>query len=468
VVVIRAKLDQTYEVLSNYTRMSPIAVKIDSTLDGASVTATREDSMDKRGCRNLPMSLSGKRIDTIPKVSSSITARLVLAFLLSQAIAALPVSSQAASSPGLSIARDGTLLRNGVPYRGVGVNYTDAFLRPLRHPEDESYRDDFRKLAANNIPFARIMACGFSPSDYQLYRQDKEKYFKLLDGVVHAAEESNVGLIADLFWKSYVVPDLVGEPRGQWGNAESKTRQFMRTYIREVVSRYVNSPAIWGWEFGNEYNLSLDSPDAWRNLPPVNPRLGRTRSRGPEDSLTTEIFTSALSDFARTVREIDGHRMLLTGNSLTRFSAYHMLTQRRNWADSAEQFATMLLRQNPGPFNPVCIHAGPSLVPYAVAKRPVSYNELIQICAGATHSASKSLYIEEFITCPPKTECSIATRRENVNEVLAAIQANNVSLASVWVYGRKLIHDPNSLSFDDDTASVLQMIGDFNRKWTQR
>ena len=214
--------------------------------------------MDKKGGRNLPPSASGKHIDTIPRVSSSIITRLLLAFLLSQAITALPVSSQAASSPGLSVARDGTLLRNGAPYRGVGVNYTDAFLRPLRHPGDESYRDDFRKLAANHIPFARITACGFSASDYQLYLQDKENYFKLLDGVVQAAEESNVGLIADLFWESYAVPDLVGEPRDQWGNSQSKTRQFMRTYIREVVSRYVNSPAIWGWEFGNEYNLSLD------------------------------------------------------------------------------------------------------------------------------------------------------------------------------------------------------------------
>jgi hypothetical protein len=348
------------------------------------------------------------------------------------------------------------------------VNYTDAFLRPLRNPRDESYRDDFGKLAANHIPFARILACGFSTSDYQLYLQDKENYFKRLDGVVHAAEESNVGLIADLFWKSYVVPDLVGEPRDQWGNAQSKTRQFMRTYIREVVSRYVNSPAIWGWEFGNEYNLSLDSPDAWRNLPPVDPRLGRTRSRGPDDSLTTEIFTSALSDFARTVREIDDHRILLTGNSITRFSAYHLLTERRNWADSAEQFSTMLLRQNPGPFNPVCIHAGPMSVPYSLARRSVSYDELIQICARAARSASKSLYIEEFITCPPKTECSIATRQEHVSEVLAAIQAHKVPLASVWVYGRKLIHDPHSLSFDDDTAPVLQMIGEFNRKWSLR
>jgi hypothetical protein len=377
----------------------------------------------------------------------------------------MPVSSQAASLPGLSVARDGTLLRNGVPYRGVGVNYTDAFLRPLRHSEDESYRDDFRKLAANHIPFARITACGFSPSDYQLYLQDKENYFKVLDGVVQAAEESNVGLIADLFWSNSAVPDLVGEPRDQWGNSQSKTRQFMRTYIREVVSRYVNSPAIWGWEFGNEYNLSLDNPDAWRNLPPANPRLGRTRSPGPDDALTTEIFTSAVSDFARTVREIDDHRMLLTGNSIPRFTAYHMQTERRNGADNAQQFATMLLRQNPGPFNPICIHTAP-MAPMPRFTR--GYNELIQICAGAARSVSKALYIEEFMTCPAKTECSSATRRENVSKVLAAIQANNVPLASVWVYERKMIHDPSSLSFDDDTASVLQMIGDFNRKWSER
>jgi hypothetical protein len=126
----------------------------------------------------------------------------------------------------------------------------------------------------------------------------------------------------------------------------------------------------------------------------------------------------------------------------------------------------MLLRQNPGPFNPVCIHAAPS-IHFSPARRPVSYNELIQICAGAARSASKSLYIEEFVTCQEKTECSIATRRENVSKVLAAIKANNVPLASVWVYGRKMIHDPHNLSFDDDTAPVLQMIGDFNQKWSR-
>src|SRR5262245_37680197 len=194
---------ETYKPRRITPYVNRIAAKIDITLYDASVAANREDCMDKRFFRSLPRSLSGKRADTIPRVSSSIITRLLLAFLVSQAITAMPVSSQAASLPGLSAARDGTLLRNGVPYRGVGVNYTDAFLRPLRHPGDDSYRDDFRKLAENNIPFARIAACGYPASDYQLYLQDKEKYFQLLDGVVKAAEEANVGLIADLFWVSY-------------------------------------------------------------------------------------------------------------------------------------------------------------------------------------------------------------------------------------------------------------------------
>jgi len=67
----------------------------------------------------------------------------------------------------------------------------------------------------------------------------------------------------------------------------------------------------------------------------------------------------------------------------------------------------------------------------------------------------------------PKADCSIiATRRECVNEVLAAIRANTIPLASVLVYDRKLVHEANSLSLDDATASTLQLIGDFNRKYS--
>jgi hypothetical protein len=35
----------------------------------------------------------------------------------------------------------------------------------------------------------------------------------------------------------------------QWGNPESKVHEWMREYVREVVTRYRNSPAIWAWRF---------------------------------------------------------------------------------------------------------------------------------------------------------------------------------------------------------------------------
>lgn len=90
-------------------------------------------------------------------------------------------------------AGDGVLFKDGDPYRGIGVNCFDAFARTLADPNDTSH---------------------------------------------------GVGLIPSLFWCIPMVPDLVGEPCDQWGNPAGETHEFMRTYVREVVTRYVDSPAL--------------------------------------------------------------------------------------------------------------------------------------------------------------------------------------------------------------------------------
>ena len=241
----------------------------------------------------------------------------------------------------------GVLTKNGAPYRGIGVNYYDAFIRTLRNPQDDSYRAGFSKLGANNIPFARFAAGGYTANDLQLYLTDKEAYFRLLDGVVHSAEKSNVGLIASLFWSIAAVSDAVHEPRERWGDANSKTRQFMRAIHRDVVSRYVNSPAIWGWEFSCELSLPVDMPN-----PP------RDADRFAERAMPFGTFKSAALDFAQVVRSIDS-----TPHPADReFAApcQRPITTRRAVGlrpDTEEQFATILLRDNPGPYNPICIHA---------------------------------------------------------------------------------------------------------------
>ncbi len=142
---------------------------------------------------------------------------------------------------GLTVSREGVLTKEGRPFRGVGVNVFDLFNRTLANAEDTSYEQALRTLADLKIPFVRFAACGFWPRNMALYQRDKEAYFRRLDAVVDSARSNGVGLIPSLFWYYATVPDLVGKSMDQWGHPESKTHQFMRTYVREIVTRYSHS-----------------------------------------------------------------------------------------------------------------------------------------------------------------------------------------------------------------------------------
>ena len=83
-------------------------------------------------------------------------------FLVSLALIISAASiTDAAENPPLRIDAQGTLLRNGEPYRAIGINYFNAFLRRLNNPDDTSYREGYAQLAEYNIPFVRFAACGF-------------------------------------------------------------------------------------------------------------------------------------------------------------------------------------------------------------------------------------------------------------------------------------------------------------------
>ncbi len=100
------------------------------------------------------------------------------------ALAALLASPLSASmQPGLTV-KDGTLLKDGTPCRGIGVNYFSLFYRTLKNPGDKSYDDELQQLSEAGITFARFMCCGFWPKDWKLYLIDKGAYFRQLDAVI--------------------------------------------------------------------------------------------------------------------------------------------------------------------------------------------------------------------------------------------------------------------------------------------
>ena len=334
----------------------------------------------------------------------------------------------------LTVGKDGAIVRDGKPYRGIGINYFSALTRTLANPEDTSYRQGFEELAKRGIPFVRFSACGFWPSNWTLYSEDKEKYFHLFDGVVKCAGEKSVGLIPSLFWHLPCVPDLVDESCNQWGNPNSKTIAFMRTYTAEVVQRYKDSPAIWAWELGNEYSLAADLPNAADHRPPVYPNLGTRAARSAADDMTHDMIVTVCRLFAEEVRKYDKQRPITTGHSLPRASAYHQRVEKSWTADSKDEFQANLVDVTPDPMDLISIHVYPMDEKERFNQEKTSYEELLTLCVQAAAKAGKALFVGEFGASDTEKEGGPETARKANMEMIAAIEKTRVPLAALWVF----------------------------------
>jgi len=350
----------------------------------------------------------------------------------------------------LTINAEGEVLLGGQPYRGVGVNYFDCFLRTLKKANDTTYDAGFAVLQAKGIPFARFCATGFWPQDMELYRVDRAEYFRRLDGVVASAEKHGIGLIPSLFWYYACVPDLVGESCDQWANSTSKTRAWMREYIREIVTRYRDRRTIWAWEFGNEYSLHADLPNAQDHRPAVHPNLGTAAARSARDDLTFAMVAKAFAAFGDEVRKYDPHRPILTGDSMLRRSAWHQMKENKWTADSTEQFAEMLTLMNPDPVNLISLHL------YEFDESRVA--AALQIAK----KLKKPLFVGEFGASGDAPE-----QRDKYRRLLKTIEDGAVPLAALWVFDYCRQADFN-VTADNARSWQLDLLRDANARWARK
>lgn len=369
---------------------------------------------------------------------------------------ALGIPSGATNQFGLHVNANGVLVKDGKPFRGIGVNYFDCFYRTLKDPKDTSYREGFKTLKEHKIPFVRFMACGYWPTDNDLYFKDKTAYFKLMDGIVKSAEENGIGLIPSLFFCFSTVPDLVGEPMMEWGNPKSKTIAFMRSYTREVVTRYRNSQAIWGWEFGNEFMLhaDLNSPE---HRPAVWPTLGTAKSRSELDDLSSEAARYAATTFAEEIRKLDKGRIILSGNGFPRAAASHLRSEQSWKQDSRQQFAETLLLDNADPMDVICVH----MYPGALSRfdRVLTYAELLRISIDIAAKAGKPLFVEEFGTDESK---GADTSRSEFERMLSAIEKTHIPIAALWVYDFDGQKDTYNVNAANNRSYQLEAISEVN------
>lgn len=371
---------------------------------------------------------------------------------------ALPlIAAPGAAFDGLTAGPGGTLLRHGQPYRAFGVNYYSGLNRALlAGPEDTSYEAGLAVLADHQIPFARCSATPYWPNEWQLYQRDPDEYFRRFDRFVAAAERHHVGLILSLFWHQATVSDLCGEPRGAWGDPASLTTAFVQHYTREVVSRYVNSPAIWAWEVGNEFNLSANLPNRAGHRPPVVPGRGTPTRRSEADDVTTAILQQSLRTVAETIRSLDPDRLISSGHAVLRPSAFHQARDNAWTRDSRAEHQEMLAAFHPDPLDLLSVHLYDIEPGQYFADEPLDTAGLLDALCDMSAALGKPLLVGEFGAHGEHAA-------EETRALLEILGASRVPLAAVWVFDRGP-HDPFNITADNDLAWVLDRLRDLNQQ----
>src|SRR5262249_39025573 len=159
-------------------------------------------------------------------------------------------------------------------------------------------------------------------------------------------------------------------------------------YTKEMVQRYNDSSAIWGWEFGNEANLGVDLRNGGGRRGNAAALFG-----GGGGGLCSPQVRGPPYVFWPTLRRIDSSRLLDSGTCVPRPAAWHMARGQAG-RDSAQQSFDSLLELHPDPMNVISIHV------YEKAKQNYPWANstagVLTTLMRAAAAAGKPLFLGEF------------------------------------------------------------------------
>lgn len=383
------------------------------------------------------------------------------------ALLLLPTLSEAASSP-LTVNDNGQLMKDGKPFRAIGVNYFSVISEAIARPYASNFVDGFKSLQANNVPFVRVMFGSYWPSEMKQYFSNKSRYFNSIDKVVAAAKKYNVGIIATLSWNPALFPDLSREPISSLVIPDSNSHILMRQYIRDVVSRYKDSGVIWAWEFSNEMNLNADLPNAHEFRPPVSVKQGTPSFRSELDDYSHDHLTALYEAFKDEVTSQIPDAILSTGNSLPRPYSWNNYYYGAWDSDNIIQFCEMLSKDNPVGYKLMSIHAYPKTsnsplvgFPGYFSKKDISIDEMLNEVTKCSKKTGQSVFLGEFGV--PKMN-HVETEMAVFNKTLDSIVASDVALSALWVYRFKYQDTTFNASNENYRKYQINAIGEANSK----
>lgn len=257
--------------------------------------------------------------------------------LLVLVLAILVATAGSAAAQGLTVqggtisCQSGSPYCNGSPYREAGVNWFDLFQQHIARG-DSSYKSGLQALAQHNIRLVRFAASSLPPSvagevSFKVWQSKPTRWWSAMDDIFREAEADHVGLIADLNWQVDAFSSLAHQQPSDLASPNSRSAQLMAQYISQFVQRYRSSPALMGYEAGNEFNLYADI--------------------GSYPNLTAAQVHQILVETGQDIRAYDPSRMIQSGDSCDRQEAWHLANGQGWVTDSQDQWEQMEEYFNP-------------------------------------------------------------------------------------------------------------------------
>lgn len=243
---------------------------------------------------------------------------------------------------GLTVGADQTLRRDGQRFRNIGLNYGGGIVRIYTQPSatacaytPSAEQDAMLDVAAAlKVKVIRVKATPFWPAQWRYgvnggvagvaaSPADREAHYQQIDAFLAKCRARDIGVILTLFFRHVSIADLAGQTvRAGWLTGGSATRNYAQTVTQEIVTRYLNEDAVFGYEWGNEVNHYNDASDATRGAwPAINTAYGSAASySAANDIFVGSELAGVLSWWSGIVTAIDPQRIVMTGNGPNSYS----------------------------------------------------------------------------------------------------------------------------------------------------
>lgn len=374
---------------------------------------------------------------------------------------------------GLYVDDDGTLMKDGKAYYGIGINYYSlmegSFTKNYKNTRLDKVLAALETLASYDVRVIRFNLTGiYNSQDWYDFvtRKLENSFFESLDAVVKKSEELGLGLIPSFAWNSPALSDAFNEPCNKaFAQDDSKTMIWFLDFTEKVVTRYVDSPAIYGWEYGNEENLISSIPAAFREeLSPPPQYFGEDsrKKRTDDDYLTYETHQKSIAYFAEVVYNADPyHRLIGNGDAAQRPYIWHW-AKNQDGRDTLEQFQEMFDMTAPGYANSYSVHeyahsdsaTGDNAIAYLDGSHVFESRDFTDYFTKYLQESArtkKAVYMGEtgYLSTLPGTRSTWNGKDEQhsikvTDAILEAAYETNFPLTLLWVYDERTLYDASN------------------------